>query len=60
MNKLTIDIGVEENELYNFKENGSVVTECPVCHCKIEFNLSGLKNNQCITPTVGWKHEWDC
>jgi len=52
--KLILDIGVAKDKHFNFAKSGNIQTQCPNCKMPIEINLSGLPDDNSITPTVDW------
>ena len=55
---LTLNIGIIKSKQYKFADRGNIKTKCPSCHLPIEIILNGLPDDESLTPSISWKHEW--
>ena len=57
MRKLIITVGIEKNADKTFTDRGSIKTKCPNCQCPIELQLTGLREDDTLSPVVTLRYE---
>jgi len=59
MHRLVLDVGIEKQKNLRFRKKGNIRLACPKCGLNIEINIEGLEENECLSPMVNWREEWD-